>query len=389
MTSQTSRAKDDLNNQALADNKAGSTGLDGAHIGLLVLVVLAVIASVVMLLMGSAAALKIALLAALWAAVIGFFLVTRYRNQAQARQNELELRERAHQAELEKLNAEHDAAQLRSSTPASALPADADTLTHIKEELAAIRAQLEELSGREFGYEPAALQAEARRIMELEAQSFRAPEPVSEPDVVFTQTSSGAPSASAVAGRVGTDTPNPRHDNPLADLINERAKAESAHAADARPAGDQPAEVETADIEPTDAEARSADARPAGGGRSAFDTGSFQAVSWATGGSADEATKADDFESFAPAEHGKHEKPEDEPARPSKPVEPQPQEPEDNDTVQEASGLLGEASESTAEAAGASAFTPDEPRRGRRRSDGGRDGAVTVAELLAAMKKGK
>ena len=54
---------------------AKTTKPDLGQIGLIVLVVLAVVASIVMLISGSAAALKIALIAALWAAVLGFFLV--------------------------------------------------------------------------------------------------------------------------------------------------------------------------------------------------------------------------------------------------------------------------------------------------------------------------
>ena len=58
-----------------------------------------------MLISGSAAALKIALIAALWAAVVGFFLVMRYRRQAEESVTKLELQERAHRAELKQARA--------------------------------------------------------------------------------------------------------------------------------------------------------------------------------------------------------------------------------------------------------------------------------------------
>lgn len=171
---------------------------DAGSIGLIVLVILAVIASMVMLISGSASALKLALIAALWAAVLGFFLVVRYRREA------------AESAAL--LEAE------RSRQPAP-VQQDSDIMEEIRRELASIRAQIEELSGREFTYEPAALHAEARRIMELE-------EKTREPEVNFTQASKGAPTADAVAGRLGSQPSAPRtpQHNPLDDIIAQRVQ---------------------------------------------------------------------------------------------------------------------------------------------------------------------
>ena len=83
---------------------------DRGQLWLAVLVVLAIIASVIMLLTDSATALKFALIAALWAAVIGFILVGRYRNQARSAKDELALREQTLQAELEKARYEAEAA---------------------------------------------------------------------------------------------------------------------------------------------------------------------------------------------------------------------------------------------------------------------------------------
>ena len=133
---------------------AKTTKPDLGQIGLIVLVVLAVLASIVMLISGSAAALKIALIAALWAAVLGFFLVMRYRRQAEESVTKLELQERAHRAELKQARA----------ADGQPLP-DQELLDEIRTELASIRKQIEDLSGQDFTYEPAALHAEARRIM--------------------------------------------------------------------------------------------------------------------------------------------------------------------------------------------------------------------------------
>ncbi|OFS21949.1 DUF6779 domain-containing protein [Corynebacterium sp. HMSC04H06] len=227
---------------------------DRGQIGLAVLVVLAIVASIVMLIAGSDAALKIALLAALWAAVIGFFLVTRYRRLAQKSEDELAYREKLHQAELEKVQTAEEP----------------EVLAEIREQLSTIRKQLEDLSGREFGYEPAALRAEARRIMELEDN--------------FKQTSAGAPSEDAIAGRLGNQTPQ---ETPLEEIIKEKQEAE-----------------EPKQEGPT------------------FQTDSFQAVRWDTGGDP-EVSK------------------------------------------------------------------PKEEKRGRRRQDAHREGSVSVAELIAEMKKKK
>lgn len=227
---------------------------DRGQVGLAVLVVLAIVASIVMLIAGSDAALKIALLAALWAAVVGFFLVTRYRRLAQKSEDELAYREKLHQAELEKAQTAEEP----------------EVLAEIREQLSTIRKQLEDLSGREFGYEPAALRAEARRIMELEDN--------------FKQTSAGAPSEDAIAGRLGNQTPQ---ETPLEEIIKEKQEAEE-------PKKEGPT----------------------------FQTDSFQAVRWDSGGDP-EVSK------------------------------------------------------------------PKEEKRGRRRQDAHREGSVSVAELMAEMKKKK
>ena len=91
-----------------SNTSAKTTKPDLGQIGLIVLVVLAVVASIVMLISGSAAALKIALIAALWAAVLGFFLVMRYRRQAEESVTKLELQERAHRAELKQARTADD-----------------------------------------------------------------------------------------------------------------------------------------------------------------------------------------------------------------------------------------------------------------------------------------
>lgn len=224
----------------------GSDGSpDRGQILVIVLVALAAIASVVMLLTDSNGALKLALLAALWAAVIGVFLIARYRAQARQAEQELELREQLHQtqlreAQLEKQQAEGQALERSGGDPDHSL--NMEILQEIQRELAAVRAQLEELSGRDFGIEPAALRAEARRIMEIEAQAYSADQdfgdsedtedapavpPESGPLTPGAGGVSGAPTEDAVAGRLGSQPSRPVPLNPLAALITENSQKSS------------------------------------------------------------------------------------------------------------------------------------------------------------------
>lgn len=146
-------------------NTQSDTRTQRGTIMLVALVVLAVLASIIMLFSNSDAAMKIAVLAALWAAFLGLFLVARYRKLV----DEERARSESHRLQIENdLRREHD--ELLQSAPAA--PADSmdtELLQEIRSQLTEIREQLEELSGREFGYEPAALRAEARRIQEIEA----------------------------------------------------------------------------------------------------------------------------------------------------------------------------------------------------------------------------
>jgi len=337
-----------------SNTSAKTTKPDLGQTGLIVLVVLAVVASIVMLISGSAAALKIALIAALWAAVLGFFLVMRYRRQAEESVTKLELQERAHRAELKQ-------ARTADGQP---LP-DQELLDEIRTELASIRKQIEDLSGQNFTYEPAALHAEARRIMQLEAQTAAAARPGSEEgNVDFTQSSSGAPSTDAIAGRLGNQ-PSAAHaeSNPLNDIISEKTRAQ-------RTSGKT-------------------------SGASAFNTGGFQAVRWDTGG--DDSLKTT-HASASSEHHGSHRKPEAATKANDEtqdiPQQPAPQRDERAEYPGSGQHVAPESAEPVRQKAArphhrAAEPQPEEQTRGRRRSDDKREGAVSVAELLAQAKKKK
>lgn len=151
------------------------TPADREQILLAVLIGLALVGSVIMLLVDSEGAQKIALLAALWAALIGFFLLYRDRKQVEAARQELAASEAVHKAELDKKQAEQQAEKFRLEKlhQTELRLKDNETLKEIRQQLEEMRAQLSELSGREWVYEPAVVQAEARRIIELESEQNR------------------------------------------------------------------------------------------------------------------------------------------------------------------------------------------------------------------------
>lgn len=344
---------------------------DAGSIGLIALVILAVIASLVMLISGSASALKLALIAALWAAVLGFFMVVRYRREAA-----------------------ESAALLESERARKVEPTqgDSDIMEEIRRELASIRAQIEELSGREFTYEPAALHAEARRIMELE-------EKTREPEVDFTQASKGAPTADAVAGRLGSQPSAraPQH-NPLDDIISQKVQQRGQQAQQAQQAqrqaqerarqnfgrptfpaqgGAQPQNQQaSAQQQP---QAKPASAKPSQhfpGGQpqkspqSTFDTASFQTVRW--DGQQFSHSKPAETKSAQASGHHAANAAQSAGAQQGQQAQPQPQ-----------------PARAAQHASHKHRAPEQEGSRGRRRSDEPREGSVSVAELMAAMKKKK
>ncbi|OHR24146.1 DUF6779 domain-containing protein [Corynebacterium sp. HMSC034A01] len=207
---------------------------DRASLWVIVPFVVAVIGTVVMLFTNSANALKVALIFALWAGAAGILINSKVRRdrdaataEAAAAEQRIQEQEQRHREALE-------------SNPASSV--DVETLRELQEQIQALRAQLEELNGRVFEYEPAAVQARARRISELESRPEPKPEPTPEPapepkpqpahspstddTVVISRVRpsrpTGAPSSDAIAGRIGTQPSARPARNPLSDLISER-----------------------------------------------------------------------------------------------------------------------------------------------------------------------
>lgn len=370
--------------EASETSESGSK-TDAGSIGLIVLVILAVIASLVMLISGSANALKIALLASLWAAVLGFFLVVRYRRQAHEAKELLAV-ERAH------------AASTLTASGASTTD-NSQVLAEIRSELEAIRAQIEEISGREWVYEPAALYAEARRIQELERKAGGAgvDERGDAPNVNFTQKSGGAPTADAVAGRLGTQPTHPVN-NPLDNLLADNARGNAQQPA-AKPAA-KPAQ------QPTPKPAEQPAAKPAGKPTDRQGTPPVSAPS-PFGAPQTSQNRPTAFRPMGepqqkPQAPQQQPQPKAEKPQPKPQTQSQPQAPEfKTDSFQAVQWNQGAAgAQHVKEDAGSAqkphhrhrkpeADTAQPSTRGRRRSDERREGAVSVAELMARSKRRK
>lgn len=315
--------------------ESSSAAVDRGQMLLIALVVLALIASVIMLITDSNSALKLALLAALWAAIIGFFLVTRYRRQAERSQDQLKHERELHQAESDKAEAERQAEQEKFAREyqEKQRAEESETLAEIQQELEELRANLEVLSGREFGYEPAALRAQARRIMELETETAGT-------DAAGGRQVKGAPSTAAVTGLLGQTPKEPmrREDVPVAPETAEPTTDEPTNASKPKP------KTTEKKPEPLTAETR------------AFDSGSFTAVKWDAVGAkhvAPDAARSGD----AKPEPAAAAKPSEAPSSSTPDTAP--------DATDEAEAL---------------------DRRGRRRRDERQD-AVSVADLLANLNK--
>lgn len=241
-----------------AQDTTGRSGgkVTGAHIALIALVVLALVASIIMLVTDSAGALKLALLASLWAAILGFFLVSRYRRLADAAEAELDNEIALHDAELARIDAQQRAneeklARLKAEAknPAASSDETTETLAEIRKELEQLRSHLEDITGWVFAEEPAVVRAEARRILELEEEASRKNK---DQDSAASQTRQS-----------------------LADKVK---------------APKQPAAAQTPSTKPADSSDSADSPRPpkpkpsAPRGPRSFDTGAFAAVKWDDGG---------------------------------------------------------------------------------------------------------
>ena len=137
------------------------------------LVVLALLASVLMLIMDSDGWLKVALIAALWAAFFGVVLVLRYSGALKLAREQAENQESYYQSQLEHERAQLDKREADAKAKYAAEAKQAQDLRdkHLDElraELAHMRQQLAALTGQSFDEgEQRAVRATAERVHEL------------------------------------------------------------------------------------------------------------------------------------------------------------------------------------------------------------------------------
>ncbi|WP_130840890.1 DUF6779 domain-containing protein [Corynebacterium neomassiliense] len=165
-------------------NSAQTTRAPGTGWKLLMflLLALALAATVIMFFVDNDFWINMAVIAALWAAFIGAVLVFRYSGALGEETTRSEERDARRLAELDAERAEHRRreAELEKTLAQSAAdgsPARDETLESIRAELAALRAQLSELSGLDLSEDQVAVRARAERIIELERRSGETPAP--------------------------------------------------------------------------------------------------------------------------------------------------------------------------------------------------------------------
>ncbi|MFC5939817.1 DUF6779 domain-containing protein [Corynebacterium choanae] len=142
---------------------------DRGHIVLTVLVILALGASIAMLFTNNTAVMKIAALAALWAAFLGVFLVSRYRRGWADERRRAQLQASQHAEALAREQELHREQELLMEQSYADAVRDAreTALGDIAAELEAMRQVLEQLTGGVWDYQQHTVQVEARRRDEL------------------------------------------------------------------------------------------------------------------------------------------------------------------------------------------------------------------------------
>lgn len=146
------------------DGKA--SGLGSGRLLMVVVVGLAVAATAVLVLTNSAQWLRLGVLAALWAALIGVFLAAKYRRQVSDRESEAADLQSVYELELEREVAARREFELEVEAEArkKADEASRDDLLELRAELRALRENLERLTGGEVLVERFALRAQSTRM---------------------------------------------------------------------------------------------------------------------------------------------------------------------------------------------------------------------------------
>lgn len=162
-----------------SQGRSAQHGIDAAQLWLIIMVILAFIASIIMLISGSGTALRLALLSALWAAALGFLLVNRYKKTADATRVQLTEQRKRARSDAERLEAEFEAErlriehELRSSLEMEYQKRHADdvaALRAIRREVSRLRATLEAMGAGDFGLSDALQEVESKTVLEIESR---------------------------------------------------------------------------------------------------------------------------------------------------------------------------------------------------------------------------
>ncbi len=140
------------------------------------LVVLAVVASLFLVFSDSVQVLRIGLMAALWAAVIGAIAMTKYRRESAAGQAKIRDLQTVYELQLEReVSARREYEAGVETRVRGELSVEASELAALRAELAALRGSLEILFDGRMPPERVAIDAEAVRVGELGPATVRPP----------------------------------------------------------------------------------------------------------------------------------------------------------------------------------------------------------------------
>ena len=318
----------------------------GLKILMYLVFVLALAATIIMFFVDSEVWLTVAVITSLWAAFFGAILVSRYSgilSEETSRRKELERRHRA-EIDYERAEAQRREGELERDYNTRLATQRDETLEAIRKELEVMREQLTDLSGAPWTDEQVSLKARAERIIELERSTVRS--------------SSYSSSSSSPEHRAATD-------------------------------------------QATEQVGKSEPQERTGSRKGAFATGTFAAVRWSGSDNQETTqipmvvdTRGIDEDTTQQGEQAQPAEP-TEPEAPAEPAEsagqfgrptPQAEAPETPETPEAPQPTPQPAPEQPETSGRRRAAEQPEEAHGRRRADE-HSGGVTVAELMAQMKK--
>lgn len=187
-----------------SSRSGSSTPGNGLKLLMYLVFVLALAATIIMFFVDSEVWLNVAVITSLWAAFFGAILVSRYSGLIGEERSRRQEQERRHRAEMERERSESQRREVQLENDyRSRLGSEHDkTLDAIRKELEAMREQLSDLSGGDWNNEQVSLKARAERIIELERNVSRAGE---QARPTAGQDTRGKTTARGVEGAEGTE----------------------------------------------------------------------------------------------------------------------------------------------------------------------------------------